>query len=123
PPGPARGTSPLAAVGGLRAALVNNGASAADAGRLARMLGGTERRAQLVALTGDRWGGTTRAGGVLVVLDGAPGRYLLTRSTGEDGVEWTTVAPTDDRRLRHRLGELLAGAVPRDAAAADALPA
>jgi len=109
-PGPARGTSPLAAVGGLRAALVGHGVAAAEAGLLARMIGGTEKRAQLVALTGDRWGGTTRAGGVLGVLDGAQGRYLLTRCTGADGVEWTTVAPTDDRRLRHRLGELLTGA-------------
>jgi hypothetical protein len=122
-PGPARGTSPLATVGGLRAELVARGVAAADAGLLARMLGGTERRAQLVALTGDRWGGTTRAGGVLGVLDGPGGRYLLTRSTGEDGVEWTTVAPTDERRLRHRLGELLDGAVPRNTQAAAALPA
>jgi ESX secretion-associated protein EspG len=120
-PGPARGTSPLAAVGALRAALVDRGVGAGDAGLLARMLGSTERRAQLVALTGDRWGGTTRAGGVLGVLDGPRGRYLLTRSPADDGVEWTTVAPVDDRRLRHRLGELLAGAVPRDAHPGDAL--
>jgi hypothetical protein len=45
---------------------------------------------------------------VLDVLDGPRGRYLVTRSP--DG--WTTVAPTDARRLRHRIAELLAGARP-----------
>jgi hypothetical protein len=46
---------------------------------------------------------------VLEVVDGPPGRYLVIRSA--DG--WTTVAPTDARRLRHRVAELL------DAAADD----
>ncbi|OLT02937.1 hypothetical protein BJF90_27785 [Pseudonocardia sp. CNS-004] len=59
----------------------------------------------------DRWGVLRREGGVLGVLDGPRGRYLLTRSTGEDGVEWTTVSPADDRQLRHRIAELLATAV------------
>jgi hypothetical protein len=122
-PGPAAGVARLAADGGLRAALVASGVPATDAALLARMLSATERRAQLVALTGDRWGGTTRAGGVLTVLDGSRGRYLLTRSTAEDGAEWTTVAPADDRRLRHRLGELLAGAVAGPGHPAEALPA
>jgi hypothetical protein len=120
---PAPGVARLAADGGLRAALVADGVPATDAALLGRMLSATDRRAQLVALTGDRWGGTTRAGGVLTVLDGSRGRYLLTRSTAEDGVEWTTVAPADDRRLRHRLGELLAGAAERHAHPAEALPA
>jgi EspG family len=48
---------------------------------------------------------------VLGVLDGPRGRYLLTRSTGEDGVEWATIAPADDRQLRHRMADLLATAV------------
>jgi hypothetical protein len=121
--GPVPGVARLGADGGLRAALVAGGVPTTDAGLLARMLSSTERRAQLVALTGDRWGGTTRAGGVLGVLDGPRGRYLLTRSTAEDGVEWTTVAPADDRRLRHRLGELLAGAVAGPGHPAEALPA
>ena len=107
----------------LRVALTARAVPAADAGLLAHMLGGTERRAQLVALAGDRWGGTSRVGGVLTVLDGAAGRSLLTRSRGEDGVEWTTVAPTDDRRLRHRLGELLAEAQPGEVMPGSALPA
>ena len=48
---------------------------------------------------------------MLGVLDGPRGRYVLTRSTGDDGVEWATVAPADDRHLRHRISDLLGTAV------------
>jgi hypothetical protein len=101
-------TAPAA---GLRPALVGAGVPSAEAALLATMVAGTKRRAQVVALGADRWGVLRRAGGVLGVLDGPRGRYLLTRSTGEDGVEWATVAPADDRELRHRISELLATAV------------
>ena len=94
-----------------RATLLSYGVSAGDAGLLTRMLAGTGRRAQVVALAADRWGVARRDGGVLTVLDGPRGRYLLTRSTADDGAEWVTVAPTDDRRLRHRFAELLSTAV------------
>lgn len=96
---------------GLRTALGDAGVPAADAALLATMTTGTAGRAQVVALGADRWGVLRREGGVLGVLDGPRGRYLLTRSTGEDGVEWTTVSPADDRQLRHRIAELLATAV------------
>jgi hypothetical protein len=118
-PGPGRASTvptavlaaAMAAPGtGLRAELVERDVPASEARLLATMLGGTERRAQIVALAADRWGVLRRSGGVLGVLDGPRGRYLLTRTVGEDGAEWTTVAPTDDRRLRHRVAELLAGA-------------
>jgi hypothetical protein len=45
------------------------------------------------------------------VLDGPRGRYLLTRSASEEGVEWATIAPADDRQLRHRISDLLGTAV------------
>jgi hypothetical protein len=96
---------------GLREALIAAGAPSAEAALLATMAAGTRQRAQVVALGADRWGVLRRAGGVLGVLDGPRGRYLLTRSTGEDGVEWATVAPADDRQLRHRIADLLATAV------------
>jgi hypothetical protein len=96
---------------GLRPALIDAGVPPIEAGLLATMLAGTRQRAQVVALGADRWGVLRRAGGVLGVLDGPRGRYLLTRSTGEDGVEWATVAPADDRQLRHRIADLLATAV------------
>jgi hypothetical protein len=90
-----------------RAVLLTQHVPPDDAALLTRMLDGTESRAQLVALATDRWGVLRRSGGVLAVLDGPRGRYLLTRTTAEDAVDWATVAPTDGRRLRARLAELL----------------
>jgi hypothetical protein len=116
-PGPGRAsTAPshvlaaAAAAPDVRAALVGADVPPVEAGVLARMLHGAERRTQIVALGADRWGVPRRAGGALGVLDGPSGRYLVTRSAGDDGVEWTTVAPTDHRRLRHRLAEMLSTA-------------
>lgn len=92
----------------LRAALIGRGVPAGDAALLARMPATGGGRAQIVALVADATGVLRRAGGVLGVLDGPAGRYLMTRTAGEDGVEWTTVAPADGRRLRHRVSGLLA---------------
>lgn len=118
-PGPGRAaTAPttviaagLAASGtGMRAALVAHNLPTADAVLLTRMLGDGRGHAQIAALITDASGVTRRSGGVLGVVDRTGGRYLVTRRLAEDGVEWTTVAPTDDRRLRHRVAELLEGA-------------
>jgi hypothetical protein len=120
--GPGRAcTAPTDALDGvpladIRPALVGAGVPAAEAALLARMLAGTDHRGQVVALAGDRWGVLRRAGGVLGVLDAPRGRYLLTRSTAADGVEWTTVAPADERQLRHQIAELLATATATAAA-------
>lgn len=86
------------------ATLAARGVSAADAGLLSRMLARVPGRAQIVALVADG-NGVTRRGGVLAVLDGPDGRYLLTRTTGVDAVEWSTVTPVDHGRLRHLLEE------------------
>ncbi|MHA6617391.1 ESX secretion-associated protein EspG [Pseudonocardia sp. DLS-67] len=95
----------------VRPALLGAGVAPADAALLAAMVADTRRRAQVVALGADRWGVLRRAGGVVGVLDGPRGRYLLTRSAAEDGVEWATIAPADDRQLQHRIADLLATAV------------
>jgi len=123
PPGPGRAstvpTSVLtAALGagepGLRAALIARDVSPGEAGLLARMLAGGGGRAQIVALATDASGIPRRSGEVVGVIDSPGGRYLMTRTVGDDGVEWTTVAPTDQRGLRHRVVRLLAAAA-RDA--------
>ena len=88
---------------GLRADLVDRGVDPAEAGLIARMLHGVDRRAQISVLVPDRLGILRRAGEPLEVLDGPRGRYLTTRCRGADGTAWTCVAPADDRRLRHRL--------------------
>jgi hypothetical protein len=103
----------LAAAAGtpqVRTALLAAGVTAGDAGVLARMLDGGRNRGQVVALAADRWGIARRFADVVTVLDTDHGRYLLTRTTAPDGAAWATVAPTDDRRLRGRIGELLSTA-------------
>ncbi|MBN9097118.1 MAG: ESX secretion-associated protein EspG [Pseudonocardia sp.] len=85
----------------LRIALTTRGVARPEAARLATMLAARPGQAQIVATEVDGNGVARRRGGVLAVLDGPDGRYLLTRTTGSGG--WSTVAPVD----RHRLHELL----------------
>lgn len=96
---------------GLRAALVTRGIAPTESGLLATMLRATGGQAQIVASAPDRWGTLRRHPDVLTLIDGPRGRYLLTRSSADDGAEWTTVAPADARRVHHRVAELLADAV------------
>lgn len=116
PPGPGRAasvpsTSLAAALAqrrtGLRAALMAQDVPAPEAGLLQRMLAPGPGRAQVVALTTDAAGIARRAGGVLGILDGPRGRYLMTRLLGVDDVEWITIAPADPRSLRHRMEVML----------------
>lgn len=93
---------------GLRADLVERGVPPTEAGPVARMLHGVVGRAELGVATADRWGVPHRSPQVLGVVDTWGGRYLIVRSGG-----WTTVAPVDARRLRHRVAELLAGTDPQ----------
>ncbi|MHA6792850.1 ESX secretion-associated protein EspG [Pseudonocardia bannensis] len=117
-PGPGRASTvptqvlaeALAHPGDLRQALIARAVPAADATLLARMLHDGGRRSQLTALVTDRWEVPRRLSRVLTVLDGPRGRHLLTRSTADDGTDWTTIGPTDERRLRHRVDELLSEA-------------
>lgn len=96
----------------LRAALRARGVPPPDAGLLALMLATGPGRAQIVAMVVDGNGVARRRGGVLAVLDGPAGRYLLTRTrTGDRGaVEWSTVTPVDHHLLRHHTAELLGAA-------------
>lgn len=120
PPGPGRSatvpTEVLAAalnpsgVGLRRALLAQEGIHPGDAELVGRMLATMVGRAQIVALAADRWGVARRCGGVVSVLDGARGRYLMTRAVGHDAVEWTTITPADRRMLHHQVAALLDGA-------------
>jgi ESX secretion-associated protein EspG len=95
---------------GLRADLVDRGVDPAEAGLIAGMLGGIERRAQISVLVPDRLGILRRADEPLEVLDGPRGRYLTIRRRGADSTDWACVGPADDRRLHHRLSEWFAAA-------------
>jgi hypothetical protein len=116
PAGPGRAaTAPSSALAalptepgtGVRTVLRERGVPGPEAGLLERMLTPGPGRAQVVALATDPAGIARRVGGVLGVLDGPGGRYLLSRRIGEDGVEWSTVAPVDARGLRHRMAVML----------------
>jgi hypothetical protein len=116
PPGPGRAASvPSAALAaalaehrtGLRAALIAQGVPGPDAGLLQRMLAPGPGHAQVVAVTADAAGMARRAGGILGILDGPGGRYLMTRLLGADAVEWSTLAPADARSVRHRMGVMI----------------
>ena len=81
-----------------------------EARLLAWMLGATRRRAQVVALVKSAPDAPLRrTDGMVGVLDGHGDRYLVSRTTGPDGTEWTSVAPADPRHLRRRIGALLRG--------------
>ncbi|MEV4052736.1 ESX secretion-associated protein EspG [Amycolatopsis sp. NPDC049688] len=67
------------------------------------------RGGQIGANARTRLGGRTRTP-VLSWFDTESGRYLAQSSRGRDGRDWITIAPADAATLRHRLGEMLAGA-------------
>ena len=90
---------------GLAADLRERGVLPDEARLLATMLSGVHRRAEVSVEAVDRWG--RRRADVLVVLDGPRGRHLVTHSAD---AAWTTVAPTDARRLRRRVADLLGDA-------------
>jgi hypothetical protein len=92
---------------GLRGDLVDRGVDREEAGLIAHMLHGVDRRAQIAVLAPDRWGVLRRSDVLVEVVDTPRGRYLMTRTRGADGTSWTNVAPVDDRRLRQRLAELV----------------
>ncbi|WP_410637183.1 ESX secretion-associated protein EspG [Amycolatopsis sp. lyj-346] len=67
------------------------------------------RGGQIGANARSRLGGRTRTP-VLSWFDTETGRYFTQASRGRDGRDWITIAPADAATLRHRLGEMLAGA-------------
>jgi hypothetical protein len=91
---------------GLRADLVVRGARQDDSAAASSMLHGIVGRAQFGVVVADQWGVMHRTATVLGTLDGPRGRYLLVHDGG-----WTTVTPTDERRLRRRVADLLGQAV------------
>ncbi|WP_028925962.1 ESX secretion-associated protein EspG [Pseudonocardia acaciae] len=94
----------------LAEALAARGLTEDDAEQVEAILHATSRRGQLSVLAADHWGVLHRLRKVVGVLDTRHGRYLMQRATAADGVEWTTLAPTDTNRLHARLDTLLAEA-------------
>lgn len=68
------------------------------------------RGGQIGANARNRLGGGRTRPPVLSWFDTETGRYFTQASRGRDGRDWITIAPADAATLRHRLGEMLAGA-------------
>lgn len=92
---------------GVAEALVARGVPACDAALLDGVLRAGTRRGQLSVLAADPWGVLHRHRKVLGLVDTMRGRYLMHREPSADGIEWTTLAPVDLVRLRHRVRLLL----------------
>ncbi|MDN5918919.1 MAG: ESX secretion-associated protein EspG [Pseudonocardia sp.] len=88
-------------------ALTGLGTDRRDAAAVAGVLRGPAHRGQVAAVMHDRWGSPHRPVRHVTLLDAPDGRYRLTRSTADDGLEWSTLAPVDTRRLHALLTELL----------------
>ncbi|MEU3272742.1 ESX secretion-associated protein EspG [Saccharomonospora sp. NPDC006951] len=73
------------------------------------------RGGQLGANARGRSGGRVRMP-VLSWFDTETGRYFTQATQGGDGRDWITIAPADAATLRHRLSEMLAGALGSTAA-------
>lgn len=102
---------------GVAEVLVARGVPECDATLIDGVLRAGTRRGQLSVLAADPWGVLHRHRKVLGLVDTPKGRYLMHREPADDGVEWTTLAPVDLTRLRHRVRALLDEA--RDRAARD----
>jgi hypothetical protein len=87
--------------------LLARGVPECDATLLDHVLRAGTRRGQLSVLAADRCGVLHRHRKVLGLVDTPRGRYLMHREPAHDGVEWTTLAPIDLARLRHRVRLLL----------------
>jgi hypothetical protein len=101
----------------LAESLTARGTPECDATLIDGVLRAGTRRGQLSVLAADQWGVLHRHRKVLGLVDTPRGRYLMHREPAADGVEWTTLAPIDLPRLRHRVRTLLDEA--RDRAARD----
>ncbi|HWC81236.1 MAG TPA: ESX secretion-associated protein EspG [Pseudonocardiaceae bacterium] len=97
--------------------LIGRGVPECDAALLDGVLRAGTRRGQLSVLAADPWGVLHRHRKVLGLVDTPRGRYLMHREPADDGAEWTTLAPVELSRLRHRVRLLLDEA--RDRAARD----
>ncbi|OZM70890.1 ESX secretion-associated protein EspG [Amycolatopsis antarctica] len=74
------------------------------------------RGGQIGANARNRMGGRSRMP-VLSWFDTESGRYFTQATRGRDGRDWITIAPADAATLRHRLAEMLSGAISANTAA------
>jgi hypothetical protein len=92
---------------GFENALRNRGVREDDVTTLAAMINDVEATGNFGAAARDKWGKRHRAERVVSFFDTEEGRYVQVRRASPDGSVWTTIAPTDNRRLVHHVEQLL----------------
>ncbi|SMC93615.1 EspG family protein [Kibdelosporangium aridum] len=98
---------------GFEQALRNRGIREDDVQTLSTMIKDVVATGNFGAAARDKWGKRHRAERVVAFFDTEDGRYVQVRKPSADG-GWTTISPTDNRRLTHQV-ELLLGEVVREA--------
>ncbi|MCE7005353.1 ESX secretion-associated protein EspG [Kibdelosporangium philippinense] len=98
---------------GFEQALRNRGIREDDVQALSTMIKDVVATGNFGAAARDKWGKRHRAERVVAFFDTDDGRYVQVRKPSTDGA-WTTISPTDARRLTHQV-ELLLGEVVREA--------
>ncbi|QFZ23267.1 ESX secretion-associated protein EspG [Saccharothrix syringae] len=87
-------------------ALISRGVRPADATALAEMFRDADHRGQFGAAHRDKWGKRVRTDNVVAFFDTSAGRYLQLRRATPGQPPWSTISPTDHRRLLHHLESL-----------------
>ncbi|HEV2783457.1 MAG TPA: ESX secretion-associated protein EspG [Actinophytocola sp.] len=92
---------------GFRAALLDRGVREDDADALTGMINDVLGTGNFGAAARDRLGRRQRADRVVSFFDTEEGRYLQIRRPAQDGTLWTTISPTDSRKLVAHVETLL----------------
>ncbi|CAM3438542.1 ESX secretion-associated protein EspG [Kibdelosporangium persicum] len=99
---------------GFEKALRQRGIREDDVKVLAEMIKDVVATGNFGAAARDKWGKRHRAERVIAFFDTEDGRYVQVKKPSPDGSAWTTISPTDNRRLTHQV-ELLLGEIVRQA--------
>lgn len=92
---------------GFEEALRRRGVREDDVTQLVTMINDVQATGNFGAAARDKWGKRHRADRVVSFFDTEEGRYVQVRRASPDGSVWTTIAPTDHRRLVHHVEQLL----------------
>lgn len=92
---------------GFEHALRNRGIREDDVTTLGTMINDVVATGNFGAAARDKWGKRHRAERVVSFFDTEEGRYVQVRRPSPDGSVWTTISPTDNRRLTHQVEQML----------------
>ena len=92
---------------GFERALRARGVRDDDVTALTTMIKDVVATGNFGAAARDRWGKRHRADRVVSFFDTPDGRYVQIRRPAPDGTLWTTISPTDARKLTHHIEQVL----------------